>query len=109
MSGYSIGSYNTESIYGNVKLKIAGYGQKYKGMGKELFNIENLPVLYDEKGPFGNPNSDSERTMVNSGFNNIKTVIYSFDTEEELLFYTNEFVRLINMFYKPENINILII
>ena len=46
-------------------LNCASVGQQtYKGIGKDIINIESLPVFADADGPFGSPTSDSERAMV---------------------------------------------
>lgn len=80
-TGYSIGSYDVNQLQGNIYFDKAG-ACTYKGIGKELVNIENLPVLSDEIGFFGNPTSDSERSMVKEGRHHIMTVIYSFSKED---------------------------
>lgn len=77
-TGYSIGSYDIEQLKGNIIFKRAEDGTKYEGIGKDVVNIEHLPTLYDEIGPFGNPTSDSRRAMVTEGNHSILTVIYSF-------------------------------
>ncbi|BAE82908.1 B3/B4 domain-containing protein [Desulfitobacterium hafniense] len=60
-SGYSIGSYDTKQLQGNLELRRAEKGTHYDGIGKSAVNIEYLPTLYDQSGPFGNPSSDSRR------------------------------------------------
>ena len=83
-SGYSIGSYDMEQVKGNIELRRAESGSHYDGIGKDSINIEYLPTLYDELGPFGNPTSDSQRAMIQPGDRDIITVIYSFDGSEKL-------------------------
>ena len=61
--------------------------EKYQGIGKDFINIENLPTLYDEEGPFGNPTSDSRKAMIQSGKRNVMMVIYSFDGDDNLKEY----------------------
>ena len=84
LSGYSLGSYDVSGIKGDAVLRRAPEGTHYKGIGKDLYNIGSLPALYDACGPFGNPSSDSERTMVVPGRREILFVIYSFDGAGEL-------------------------
>lgn len=83
-SGYSIGSYDTECLNGDVTLKRAEAGAHYDGIGKASVNIECLPTLYDMNGPFGNPTSDSRRAMIQPGQRQILTVLYAFDGQEDL-------------------------
>lgn len=51
-SGYSIGSYDIDSILAPIELKRAPDGEKYEGIGKDGVNIEHLPTLYDKQGAF---------------------------------------------------------
>lgn len=83
-SGYSIGSYDTNQLKGNIELRRAESGAHYDGIGKASINIEYLPTLYDELGAFGNPSSDSRRAMIKPGEHDIVTIFYSFDGAEEL-------------------------
>ncbi len=83
-SGYSIGSYDTDQLKGDIELRRAESGTHYDGIGKATVNIEYLPTLYDKLGPFGNPSSDSRRAMIQLGNHDIVTIFYSFDGTEEL-------------------------
>lgn len=84
-SGYSLGSYDTAAICGNIVWKRTPDGEKYQGIGKDVLNIEHLPALYDDKGVFGNPTSDGRRTMIENGSDKrLLYVIYSFDGADEL-------------------------
>ena len=92
-TGYSIGSYDMDKLQGNIYFDKAG-ACTYKGIGKELVNIENLPVLTDDIGFFGNPTSDSERSMVKEGRHQIMTVIYSF-SKEDITVVVEKYVELL--------------
>lgn len=83
-SGYSIGSYDMEKICGDVTLERAPEGTHYKGIGKDdyEYNVEFLPALFDGEGCFGNPSSDSQRTMIKTGKRDVLFVFYAFDGEE---------------------------
>ena len=39
-------------------------GESYEGIRKGTVSASGRPVLVDAKGPFGNPTSDSARTMI---------------------------------------------
>ena len=69
----------------------------YKSLGKDMVNIEHLPTLYDEKGVFGNPTSDSQRAMVGPGRHEIMSVIYGFDEKTELKKWLSEYERMLKM------------
>lgn len=84
-SGYSLGSYDRAAISGQIVWKRAPDGEQYKGIGKDVLNIEHLPALYDNEGVFGNPTSDSRRTMITTGGRkNLLYVIYAFDGGADL-------------------------
>ncbi len=66
-SGFSIGGYNLDAIQGDIVVDIGQPDDIYFGIGRGKLNIEGLTVLRDQKGVFGNPTSDSERTMIKEG------------------------------------------
>lgn len=79
-----VGSYDLDKIDSNIILKRAEDGEKYKGIGKDLINIEHLPVFADSEGSFGSPTSDSERAMIKNSSKNIIMCIYSFCGTQDL-------------------------
>ncbi len=78
------GTYDLEKITPPVELRIGAAGESYKGIGKDLINIESLPVLADAAGPFGSPTSDSERAMVSMETQKVLMVVFSFTGPEGL-------------------------
>ncbi len=82
--GYSMGTYDLEQIRGNLVWKRAPEDCVYQGIGKDLIHIGCLPVLFDADGPFGNPTSDSTRTMVTESTKEILMVFYTFQNGQEL-------------------------
>jgi len=58
------GLYDLDRIEGTVVLRKGGPGESYEGIRKAAVNVEGRPVLADARGAFGNPTSDSARTMV---------------------------------------------
>jgi DNA/RNA-binding domain of Phe-tRNA-synthetase-like protein len=83
-SGYSIGSYLTEELAGDIVLVRADDEATYPGIGKSDVHISHLPTLKDELGYFGNPTSDSQRAMVTEGSHRIMSVVYAFDGSARL-------------------------
>lgn len=104
-----VGSYDTSEIGDLITIEKALEGAKYKGIGKDLINIENLPILSDEKGPFGSPTSDSERAMVTENSKNIYMCIYGFSGEENLMKYLKSAKELLEKYDLAKNIEINII
>lgn len=72
------GTYDLEKITSPIELRIGATGESYKGIGKDLINIENLPVFADAVGPFGSPTSDSERAMVSLETQKVLMLVFSF-------------------------------
>jgi DNA/RNA-binding domain of Phe-tRNA-synthetase-like protein len=58
------GLYDLDRIEGGVTLRKGTGGEAYEGIRKGEVHVEGRPVLVDVRGPFGNPSSDSARTMV---------------------------------------------
>lgn len=101
-SGYSIGSYDTEKISGDVTLCRAPEGTHYKGIGKDTYeyNVEFLPALFDDEGCFGNPSSDSQRTMLRNGVREVLFIFYAFDGKEGLEKWMDETEKLLSEYCK---------
>ena len=58
------GLYDLGRIEPPVVLRKGAAGESYEGIRKAAVNVEGRPVLADARGAFGNPTSDSARTMV---------------------------------------------
>ncbi len=58
------GLYDLARIEPPIVLRKGGPGEGYEGIRKGVVNVEARPVLVDSKGAFGNPTSDSARTMI---------------------------------------------
>lgn len=108
-SGFSAGSYDIDCVKGDIVLKLGKDGESYKGIGKDSVNIENLPVLCDDEGPFGSPTSDSEKAMIGLNSKNIITLIYSFSENEDLSALLDKAAEYIKKYTGAENIEKLII
>jgi DNA/RNA-binding domain of Phe-tRNA-synthetase-like protein len=78
------GTYDLEKVTPPIELRIGAAGESYKGIGKDLINIESLPVFADAAGSFGSPTSDSERAMVTLETQKILMVVFSFTGPEGL-------------------------
>lgn len=81
---HSVGSYDIDNLKPSVVFRIGKPGESYKGIGKEIINVADLPVFVDEIGPFGSPTSDSERAMITLNTKKVMIVIISFTGKERL-------------------------
>jgi DNA/RNA-binding domain of Phe-tRNA-synthetase-like protein len=71
------GLYDLAHIEGPIELRAGLAGESYAGIRKDAVHLEGRLVLADGRGPFGNPTSDSARTMVTRAAVSILTVIFA--------------------------------
>jgi DNA/RNA-binding domain of Phe-tRNA-synthetase-like protein len=70
------GLYDRDKLQGNVVLRAGKDGEEYQGIRKDAVHLEGRPTLADASGPFGNPTSDSARSMVTSATTRALLVIF---------------------------------
>ena len=71
------GLYDLDQIQGAVTLRLGREGESYPGIRKDAVHVEGRLALVDVAGPFGNPTSDSARTMVTTATRRALVVIYA--------------------------------
>jgi DNA/RNA-binding domain of Phe-tRNA-synthetase-like protein len=71
------GLYDLDEIKGSVTLRLGGAGEQYAGIRKDAVHVEGRLTLADDVGPFGNPTSDSARTMVTPATTRALVVIFA--------------------------------
>ena len=71
------GLYDASKISGDVTMRIGVDGEKYAGIRKDDVNVGGRITVADSQGPFGNPTSDSARTMVTPATTELLVVIYA--------------------------------
>jgi DNA/RNA-binding domain of Phe-tRNA-synthetase-like protein len=71
------GLYDLDRVRPPVVLRKGMAGEGYEGIRKGFVNVEARPVLVDLEGPFGNPTSDSARTMITLEARNALVVAYA--------------------------------
>jgi DNA/RNA-binding domain of Phe-tRNA-synthetase-like protein len=70
------GLYDADRIQGGVTLRLGRPGEEYAGIRKDVVHVTGRLTLADEAGPFGNPTSDSARTMVTVATTRALVVIF---------------------------------
>jgi DNA/RNA-binding domain of Phe-tRNA-synthetase-like protein len=71
------GLYDYDKIEGDaVSLRVGASGEGYDGIRKDRVNVDGRLTLADSRGPFGNPTSDSARTMVTLDTVRVLFVVY---------------------------------
>jgi DNA/RNA-binding domain of Phe-tRNA-synthetase-like protein len=71
------GLYDAAHIEGDVELRLGREGESYPGIRKDDVNVAGRIALVDAKGPFGNPTSDSARTMVTKATTRALLVVFA--------------------------------
>ena len=71
------GLYDASRIEGDVELRIGRDGESYPGIRKDDVNVGGRITLADTLGPFGNPTSDSARTMVTTSTTRALLVVFA--------------------------------
>ena len=104
ISRLSVGSYDTDKLGENLIFRIGEKGERYKGIGKDIVNIENLPVFSDEFGAYGSPTSDSERAMITNETKNVLTVLIAFSDEANLEKYIDEATKILENYVGAKNL-----
>jgi DNA/RNA-binding domain of Phe-tRNA-synthetase-like protein len=71
------GLYDAAHIDGDIELRIGRDGESYPGIRKDDVNVDGRITLVDATGPFGNPTSDSARTMVTTATARALLVVFA--------------------------------
>jgi DNA/RNA-binding domain of Phe-tRNA-synthetase-like protein len=71
------GLYDASKIDGGVELRIGRQGESYPGIRKDDVHVGGRICLADARGPFGNPTSDSARTMVTTATTQGMLVVFA--------------------------------
>jgi DNA/RNA-binding domain of Phe-tRNA-synthetase-like protein len=71
------GVYDLARIVEDVELRLGAAGEEYAGIRKDVVHVDGRLALADRLGPFGNPSSDSARTMVTTATTAALVVIYT--------------------------------
>jgi DNA/RNA-binding domain of Phe-tRNA-synthetase-like protein len=71
------GLYDSSKISGSVTMRLGGDGEKYAGIRKDDVNVGGRITVADDSGPFGNPTSDSARTMVTPSATELLVIVYA--------------------------------
>jgi DNA/RNA-binding domain of Phe-tRNA-synthetase-like protein len=71
------GLYDLDQVRPPILLRRGSAGESYEGIRKGAVHVEARPVLVDAVGPFGNPTSDSARTMITTATTRALVVVYA--------------------------------
>ena len=71
------GLYDSARIDGDAVLRLGREGESYPGIRKDDVHVGGRITLADSAGPFGNPTSDSARTMVTTATRQALVVVFA--------------------------------
>lgn len=71
------GLYDLDRVQGDIVLRLGRPGEEYPGIRKDAVHVADRLTLADAAGPFGNPTSDSARTMVTTATTRALVVIFA--------------------------------
>lgn len=71
------GLYDASRLEGDVELRLGTDGESYAGIRKDEVHVGGRITLADRLGPFGNPTSDSARTMVTTATTSALLVVFA--------------------------------
>ena len=71
------GLYDSSKVSGPVTMRLGAPGESYPGIRKDAVNVGGRITVADEIGAFGNPTSDSARTMVTPSSTELLIVVYA--------------------------------
>jgi DNA/RNA-binding domain of Phe-tRNA-synthetase-like protein len=71
------GLYDAAHIDGDIELRIGLDDESYSGIRKDVVHVGGRIALADRVGPFGNPTSDSARTMVTPATTRALLVVFA--------------------------------
>jgi DNA/RNA-binding domain of Phe-tRNA-synthetase-like protein len=71
------GLYDADRIDGDVELRLGRPGESYPGIRKDEVHVAGRMALVDRQGPFGNPTSDSARTMVTTATRRALVLVFA--------------------------------
>lgn len=71
------GLYDAAHIEGDVVLRLGAVGESYPGIRKDDVHVAGRITLADSHGAFGNPTSDSARTMVTTATTRALVIVFA--------------------------------
>ena len=71
------GLYDLDRVVPPVEVRRGRDGEEYAGIRKDVVHLAGRLVVADQEGPFGNPSSDSARTMVTTAARRVLVVVFA--------------------------------
>jgi DNA/RNA-binding domain of Phe-tRNA-synthetase-like protein len=71
------GLYDFSNVSGPITMRLGAEGESYPGIRKDDVNVGGRITVADSLGAFGNPTSDSARTMVTPAATELLVIVYA--------------------------------
>jgi DNA/RNA-binding domain of Phe-tRNA-synthetase-like protein len=71
------GLYDAAQVAGPITMRLGIDGEEYAGIRKDVVHVGGRITLADDRGAFGNPTSDSARTMVTPATTDAIVVVFA--------------------------------
>ncbi len=71
------GVYDRAALVGAIAVRLGRDGEAYDGIRKDQVHVAGRVTVADDRGPFGNPTSDSVRAMITTATRDVLVVIYA--------------------------------
>jgi DNA/RNA-binding domain of Phe-tRNA-synthetase-like protein len=71
------GLYDSALVRGVPTVRLGRAGEEYAGIRKDTVHVAGRITVADDEGPFGNPTSDSARTMVTTATTDALVIVYA--------------------------------
>jgi DNA/RNA-binding domain of Phe-tRNA-synthetase-like protein len=71
------GLYDSSKVSGAVTMRLGAEAESYAGIRKDEVNVGGRITVADDHGAFGNPTSDSSRTMVTPATTELLVIVYA--------------------------------
>ena len=82
MTQRSICVADKDKVIGDIHIRIGTKEDIYETINSGILNVENIPLYTDEISFFGNPTSDTPRTMISEQTKSILVMMICFDHED---------------------------
>lgn len=105
----SVGSYDLANVEQEVNFRVGLPQETYRGIGKDIVNLEGLPVLADRRGPFGSPISDSARAMITDDSKQVAIVVISFSGIPRLEGFARRAASLLQEYAEATEVGVAVV
>lgn len=105
-SGFSICGFDLEKFQGEIELGEGTTDDYFEAIGRDVLNVENLPLYRDRVGGIGTPTSDHERTKITGETTRLLMIINGFGGNEGLEEATAHALHLLQEYAGLQNVEI---